>query len=288
MVNLRSRRLETMLGAPLDQLNAQHMRALPENGVAEDVDLDFKRDTYGKAEKSTRELAKDVAAFANAAGGVIVIGVGDDGQGRAASTPGTDITDGEVRRLRQLIATGVVPLPTVDILPIPDPALGQDRGYLLVAVPRSPAAPHTVQKDDGLLYPRRHGTTTYYLSEPEVATAYRNRLQGLTDQQARLDQVDRDAGTPSHPRHRSLGPRQPGPRSSRPPPPQPPDPRRVADRSVWTGRDDRPYRHSVHAGDCWAAMLHRRRRPIHHRRDRGARPPTTAHRRFGRLRPSPA
>ena len=194
MVNLRSRRLEMMLGAPLDQLNAQHVRALPENGVTEDVDLDFKRDTYGKAEKSTRELAKDVAAFANTAGGVIVIGVAE-AQGRAASTPGTDITDSEVRRLRQLIATGVAPLPTVDILPIPDPALGQDRGYLLVAVPRSPAAPHAVQKDDGLRYPRRHGTTTHYLSEPEVATAYRNRLQGLTDQQARLDQVDRDAGT---------------------------------------------------------------------------------------------
>jgi hypothetical protein len=37
--------------------------------------------------------------------------------------------------------------------------------------------------NQGLRYPRRNGTVTRYLSEPEVATAYRERLVGAQRQQ---------------------------------------------------------------------------------------------------------
>lgn len=160
MVNLRSRRIGTMLGAPFDQLNAQHVKALPESGVTEDVDLDFKRDTYWKAEKSTRELAKDVAAFANTAVGVVVIGVGDDAQGRAASPPGTtsptarcDAYDSSSLPWCSAAAHG-------RRLADPGPRAGPGQG---LSARRGSAQPSSsTRRAEGRrpALPRRHGTTT--------------------------------------------------------------------------------------------------------------------------------
>ncbi len=44
-------------------------------------------------------------------------------------------------------------MPTLDLLAIPDDELDDGQGYLLIAVPRSPAAPHAVLKNDDLRYP---------------------------------------------------------------------------------------------------------------------------------------
>src|SRR5215203_3379068 len=68
---VRLPRVEAILGAPIDQLAIQHIEAAVEAGVEESRDLDFKEDHYSDNE----ELAKDVAAFANHVGGLIVVGV---------------------------------------------------------------------------------------------------------------------------------------------------------------------------------------------------------------------
>jgi len=193
VVNLRSRRLETVLGAPLDELTALHIKAMVSNGVTEAFDLDLKKETYGGSDQDKRELAKDVAALANTAGGVIIIGVDEDDQGRASATPGTTISDREKTRLQQIIAAGVVPMPVFDIISVDDENLAEGLGYLLIAVPRSPTAPHAVTKNPDLRYPKRNGTVTRYLSEPEVATAYRERQLGAGLQDDRLVEIERDA-----------------------------------------------------------------------------------------------
>jgi hypothetical protein len=69
----------------------------------------------------------------------------------------------------------VLPLPVFDVVRVEDPAR-PGHGLVLIAVPRSQLAPHAVIVNDGLRYPRRNGATTRYLSEPEVAAAYRERF----------------------------------------------------------------------------------------------------------------
>ncbi|WP_246477551.1 hypothetical protein [Actinokineospora xionganensis] len=69
MVNLRSRRLETLFGVTLDQLVAEHLEALVASSTKESFDLDYKRDHYGNSESDRRKLAGDVAALVNTAGG---------------------------------------------------------------------------------------------------------------------------------------------------------------------------------------------------------------------------
>jgi len=219
MVALRSRRLESLFGTSLDALRAEHVHALVSSSAEEAFDLDFKAALYGRGDSERRALAGDVAALANTAGGVIVLGVAEDDQARAVATPGVRVTDAEVARIRQVIASLVAPMPVVDVLTVPGcgaehgagvrpgispasradtgPAGGaaeeQARGFIMIAVPRSPAAPHAVLVNEALRYPRRNGATTRYLSEPEVAAAYRERLAGARRQSTRISEVQREA-----------------------------------------------------------------------------------------------
>jgi hypothetical protein len=200
---LRSRRLEATFGRSLDSVTAEDIRRLVDNAVAEDFDLDYKRQTYDQGDKGRRDLAIDVAAMANTAGGVILIGVSEDKQARATDAPGVSVSDKEVLRLRQIVASGVAPLPLIDIQIIAKetrpsasespPTVTPPTGFYLISVPRSPSAPHAAVYDNTLRYPRRNGSSTYYLREAEVATAYADRHRRREDQGTRLTRLEEAA-----------------------------------------------------------------------------------------------
>jgi hypothetical protein len=82
MVALRSRRLERLFGARLEQVTHAQVADFVTNAVAESYDLDFKGELYGRSDKERRDLAGDVAALANTTGGVIVLGIEEDDQAR--------------------------------------------------------------------------------------------------------------------------------------------------------------------------------------------------------------
>jgi hypothetical protein len=94
---------------------------------------------YGSSDKDQRDAATDVAALANTAGGLIIGGIAEDDQARAAAAPGVALSDAEERRIRQIVAAQVVPLPVFDVVRVEDPAQ-PGHGLVLIAVPRSPLA----------------------------------------------------------------------------------------------------------------------------------------------------
>jgi hypothetical protein len=188
MTLLRSRRLETVLGATVDRMSARNIEALPGNRVSEAFDLDFKGTLYGNSDKERRDLCGDVAALANTSGGVIVVGVEEDEHAIASATPGVELGDAERNRMLQVLASGVAPLPALDVISVPsadDPA----RGWFVLAVPRSTRAPHAVMVNEGFRFPVRNGPTIRYLSEPEVAARYRQRDQHAGELTAKLADV---------------------------------------------------------------------------------------------------
>jgi hypothetical protein len=191
MVALRSRRLERLFGTRLDHVTHAQVSAFVTNTVAEAYDLDFKATLYGKSDKERRDLASDVAALANTAGGVIVLGISEDSQARATAAPGVALSDAEAGRVRQIVASQVSPLPTLDVLQVEDPK-HPGHGFMLLAVPRSPMGPHAVLVNQLLRFPKRNGATTTYLSEPEVADAYRARFIGIQSRFDDLAQYERD------------------------------------------------------------------------------------------------
>ncbi|WP_046469473.1 AlbA family DNA-binding domain-containing protein [Allosalinactinospora lopnorensis] len=190
MATLRSARLERLLGAAIAEATYEHVCSLVDNSVVESFDLDYKAQLYGTGDSEKRELAGDIAAMANTVGGLIILGINEDDQARASAAPGVPVSDAEVTRIYQTAASRLSPLPGLDVRVVPDPASGGDHGVILIAVPPSPARPHAVLVNNALRYPRRHGTTTVYLSEPEVAEAYRERFTSVAERADRLERYE--------------------------------------------------------------------------------------------------
>jgi hypothetical protein len=117
---------------------------------------------------------------------LIILGMDEDDQACATDTPGVALSDTEHNRMSLIVAAQVAPVPVFDILPKEDPAR-PGIGFYLIAAPRSPSAPHAVRINEGFRFPRRNGRTTTYLSEPQVAAAYRQRFTGF---QSRLDAAE--------------------------------------------------------------------------------------------------
>src|SRR3954451_17653861 len=121
MALLNSRRLERVLGASLDEVTFEHVRSLVTTQAQEAQDLDFKETLYERGDSGRRALAGDVAALANTGGGILVIGVAEDDQARATQAPGVEISDGEVQRMQQIVASLVAPMPAFEIKTLIEP-----------------------------------------------------------------------------------------------------------------------------------------------------------------------
>ena len=60
---------------PLDQINEAQLQRLRDGRASETREIDYKRQSYGNADKDHGEFLADVSSFANTAGGDIVIGM---------------------------------------------------------------------------------------------------------------------------------------------------------------------------------------------------------------------
>lgn len=145
----RSPELEVVIGGPLDTtgLTEVALQGLVSGRVREGELLDFKRRSYSAARDSAaawspeQEFAKDVTAFANHRGGLLLIGVEDAVAVAVSCEASVADPGGEEQRLRRALLNSASPLPRVEFVAIPSDGGGN---YLAVVIPPSPAAPHAV------------------------------------------------------------------------------------------------------------------------------------------------
>lgn len=164
-------RLRPLLGADLDEVTLESLQRLI--GMREDRDLEFKRERYGTGDGQRKEAAYDIAALANASGGVIVIGMREDGSGVAEELSPQGEAGEFGAWLHQVVAARVSPAVRVNCRSLSNP-----EGFVhIVCVEPSTRKPHAVHVgDDALRYPIRSGTTKRYLVESEVADMYARRF----------------------------------------------------------------------------------------------------------------
>ncbi|WP_030738947.1 helix-turn-helix domain-containing protein [Streptomyces sp. NRRL F-2890] len=190
-------RIEGLFGRRLDELDYRSLAdlvGLPE--AAEGEDLDYKQDHYRQDDRGREELAKDIAAFANHTGGLLVIGMAEN-KGVPSKVFDVELDDARLRHIRQVIVSNTAPPVPYEPIRVHNPE-APGTGFLLLAVPRSPAGPHAVTAPvskplrDALRYPRRGGSRTEWLTETDVATAYRARFTAATDREQRLADVEKE------------------------------------------------------------------------------------------------
>lgn len=115
------------------------VQALIRERVPEDIHLDYKR-SAAIADDKRGEIAKDVSAFANSDGGVLVYGVEEDPVQHVPTGTDAGVDHGRFSRewLEHVIDSNIQPrIADVEISPIP---IGPDRSLYAIRVPRSVSA----------------------------------------------------------------------------------------------------------------------------------------------------
>jgi hypothetical protein len=185
-------RLIPILGAPvLEDLQEVHLDRLL--GVVETADLEFKEQTYDKSGEKTKELAYDIAAMANDVGGLLIIGIADV-DGRATSLEGVDLNpfgEEEELRIHKIVASRLFPAPRIEVHRV-DSTKRQGKVFYVISIPPSEWAPHAVAADfPSFRWPRRDGPGRRWMSETEIADAYRRRHGAEEDQVDQAHEIHR-------------------------------------------------------------------------------------------------
>jgi hypothetical protein len=115
------------------------------------------------------ETARDLASF-GVLGGVLVVGIKDEGGGKAGEVVGLDNPEGTRDRLVAIADASVQPPLPCEILIIEHPDQ-TGRGCVICVVPPSAQAPHRADER----YWGRSSTGKRVLSDPEVATLFAER-----------------------------------------------------------------------------------------------------------------
>jgi hypothetical protein len=140
---------------------------------------------------ASQEFAKDVAAFANARGGQIVLGVKEVGKVPTAIHALSGTFEQVERRLRKWALDSLSPQVPLEVIGV-DVTGGI---VVVVTVPQSVDQPHAVTNTNEkrpLVFPCRDGSDTRYLSQHEVADRYDQRRRGRQERLADSDaQVER-------------------------------------------------------------------------------------------------
>lgn len=193
------RRLATLLGSDPTQATADDVRRLLKNPqAAEDQDLDYKLTAHDNGTEGGGELAKDITAFANSTGGVLILGLQED---RKTSIPvhaaPLPLPDGLRRRYVETLASRTAPIVDCQIHYAKEAHAvdGQvPTGFALVMVPPSPRAPHAVTglndpKDGTLRFPVRAGSGTRFMTPSEVETAFFDKQSRRAQREERHEQL---------------------------------------------------------------------------------------------------
>jgi hypothetical protein len=130
-------------GKPTRQITADDIRRLLDEHVPEDRHLDYKQATYPSTDAGTKELLKDVTAFANTDGGYIIIGISEGGEGRPTAFVNVENAEVVRRSIIDRCMEKIAPRLEFDVGTIEV----DGSNVVIVHVPESDRKPHCSRPD---------------------------------------------------------------------------------------------------------------------------------------------
>lgn len=153
-----------------NSLKESEIYALKEQNVKEGRDVDYKRQLPSDSAEDKKEFLADVTSFANTAGGSLIIGVAESGEGPESFHPLDVNPDAEITRLDNILRDGIGPrLHGVKIREVKCAGNGY---FFVVWVPRSLNSPHRVIFKGHDKFYARNSSGKYPLDVTELKNAF--------------------------------------------------------------------------------------------------------------------
>jgi hypothetical protein len=160
-----------------------------EAALAESDEIEWKSELPPTKGLSEHDFPKDVAAMANAGGGVIVYGVTEDEKRATGRKDTGELDENHERTLRAAAYSAIAPPVFIDVHRIGD----SEVHAVAVVVPASVGAPHLIFKDKFFGAPVRVDADTYWMKEPQIEAKYRARFDERSRAVDRLDALHDEA-----------------------------------------------------------------------------------------------
>ncbi|WP_342724672.1 ATP-binding protein [Bradyrhizobium sp. B097] len=152
-------------------------RQFVQGKLRESQSLEYKASAaLGKQSTEKSELCKDVSAFANAGGGMIIYGIAENNHDPVGIDSGVDATVYNREWIENVLTTGVQPkIEQLEIAAIDLPSKGKDRVAFVIRIGQATAmAPHQNVSDHK--YYRRHNFKAEPMHDYEVRDAMRRSI----------------------------------------------------------------------------------------------------------------
>lgn len=162
-------------GKRLSDIREADVRGVIASGLREHLQLEYKRDIYDDNERGRREFLLDVCMFANAAGGVLLIGIPErrDENQRATGEPdpngvlGVEVPNPDALLLAYdaRVTESIEERLPLESFPID---VGNGRRVLAIRIPNSTNKPHSVRHEKHIYFPSRRERHRYHMSVSEI------------------------------------------------------------------------------------------------------------------------
>jgi len=155
-----------LAGRSLKDISLDDIRALVEDGVREGPDLEYKETAYSGRPQDVREMLRDITALANGQGGYLVMGVEEDGGGRAMALRPIDNPQRAAQAMHQACLDCI--RDRIEGLEFQIYDTGFNQGIIVVRVPSSEQSPHMMTRDKRTEFYRRYGTDRRPMTMAEI------------------------------------------------------------------------------------------------------------------------
>ena len=155
-------------GRPIADITDGEILGLVEKHLAERRHLEFKLTVNHQVDDDRLELLLDVASLANAGGGYVIVGVRDDGKGRAQRFENPGDTTRIARSIRDLCLEHVVD--RIDGLEVQERVVAEHK-VIVLRVPTSTRVPHMVTFNRGTHFVTRYDDGKREMTLAEIRDA---------------------------------------------------------------------------------------------------------------------
>ncbi|RKE64913.1 putative DNA-binding protein [Microbacterium sp. AG238] len=196
--------LHQLLGVNAGPLTEQMIDAAITQGLVESDQLDWKKHLPSERDFKTSDIVKDIAAFANSGGGVLIFGVKETQKAASGRVDAGDLNESYERTIQAVSYSSISP-PVLGVRSHKIPVAGDER-LAAIVVPASVDGPHLIfdANKQSFSAPLRVSSDTQWMNERLLEASYRARFEAARRGREQLEALYMDMAGSLEPRKNAV------------------------------------------------------------------------------------